>query len=144
LNTNVYWGDKRKEKAWDTIQVLAAIIKGLLSTDTKEVNDNFWTVLREAQVDITVVWTPSKKSAVRTILHNTTQQHWQKMQFKLSRLTRIMMTQTNYNATIFNDAIVINLATLASRHFGAPKEVAANAQTLKEAFHHLYRVGGKG
>lgn len=61
------------------------------------------------------------------------------MQFEISRLTRKIFAQTNYDATTTcYDRIIPNLAVLASRAYGVPKEVTAtNARTLEGASYHV-------
>ena len=60
------------------------------------------------------------------------------LQLELSRLTRKTVAQTNYDATACYDRIIPNLAMLASRRFGVPKEVtASNARTLEQASYHV-------
>ncbi len=62
----------------------------------------------------------------------------EELQFELSRLTRKTVAQTNYDATACYDRIIPNLAMLASRRFGVPKEVtASNARTLEQASYHI-------
>jgi exonuclease III len=58
----------------------------------------------------------------------------EELQMEISRASRKTFAQTNYDATSCYDRIVPNLAMLASRKFGVPKEVAAmNADTLRQA-----------
>ena len=55
----------------------------------------------------------------------------EELQLELSRASRKTFAQTIYDATLCYDRIVPNLAMLASRKFGVPKEVAAmNEDTL--------------
>lgn len=63
----------------------------------------------------------------------------EEMQFEISRLTRKIFAQTNYDATTTcYDRIIPNLAVLASRAYGVPKEVTAtNARTLEGASYHV-------
>ena len=62
----------------------------------------------------------------------------EEMQFEISRITRKTFAQTNYDATACYDRIVPNLAVLASRAYGVPKEVTAtNARTLEGASYHV-------
>ncbi len=62
----------------------------------------------------------------------------EELQFEISRLTRRMFLQTNYDATACYDRIIPNLAMLASRRFGVAKEVTqSNASTLQKAKYHV-------
>lgn len=62
----------------------------------------------------------------------------EELQFEISRLTRRMFLQTNYDATACYDRIIPNLAMLVSRRFGVPKEVTqSNAITLQQAKYHV-------
>ncbi|KAI2491604.1 hypothetical protein MHU86_22948 [Fragilaria crotonensis] len=62
----------------------------------------------------------------------------EELQFEISRLSRRMFLQTNYDATACYDRIIPNLAMLASRRFGVAKEVTqANATTLNKAKYHI-------
>jgi hypothetical protein len=62
----------------------------------------------------------------------------EELQFEISRLTRRTFLQTNYDATPCYDRTISNLAMLASRRFGVPKEVAqSNASTLHKAKYHI-------
>ena len=81
MRTNVYWGDELKEKAGDTIRVLAANVNGFSLDRRGGQYDNYCRILRALQVDIACGQEhnlDTTKSAVRSILHNTTQQHWQR------------------------------------------------------------------
>ena len=56
----------------------------------------------------------------------------EELQFEISRLSRRMFLQTNYDATASYDWVIPNLAMLASRRFGVAKEVTqTNASTLR-------------
>ena len=56
----------------------------------------------------------------------------EELQFEISRASRKMMAQTNYDATSCYDRIIQNLAMLISRKFGVHKQVAkSNASTLE-------------
>jgi hypothetical protein len=58
----------------------------------------------------------------------------EELQFEISRASRKMMAQTNYDATSCYDRIIQNLAMLVSRKFGVHKQVAkSNASTLELA-----------
>jgi hypothetical protein len=62
----------------------------------------------------------------------------EELQFEVSRLSRRMLIQTNYDATACYDRIIPNLAMLASRKFGVPKSVTqSNANTLQKAQFHV-------
>ena len=62
----------------------------------------------------------------------------EELQFEISRLTRRMFLQTNYDATACYDRIIPNLAMLASRRFGVAKEVTqSNASTLHKAKYYV-------
>ncbi|KAI2497605.1 hypothetical protein MHU86_16911 [Fragilaria crotonensis] len=62
----------------------------------------------------------------------------EELQLEMSRITRKTMILTNYDATACYDRIIPNLAMLASRRFGVPREVTlSNARTLE---HTDYRI----
>jgi exonuclease III len=80
---NVHWGDELQEKATDTIRILAANVNGFSLDRMGGQYDNYCRVLRAAQADIACGQEhnlDTTKSAVRSILHSTTQQHWQRNQ----------------------------------------------------------------
>ena len=56
------------------------------------------------------------------------------LQFEISRASRKMVAQTNYDATSCYDRIIQNLAMIVSRKLGVPKQVTqANVRTLESA-----------
>jgi hypothetical protein len=56
------------------------------------------------------------------------------LQLETSQASQKPFAKTNYDATLCYNRIVPNLAILASRKFGVPKEVAAmDADTLRQA-----------
>ena len=58
----------------------------------------------------------------------------EEMQFEISRASRKMLVQTNYDATSCYDRIIPNLAMLVSRKYGVPKlTTQSNASTLEHA-----------
>ena len=58
----------------------------------------------------------------------------EELQFEISRASRKMLVQTNYDATSCYDRIIPNLAMLASRKYGVPKLITqSNARTLETA-----------
>ncbi|KAI2502417.1 hypothetical protein MHU86_12074 [Fragilaria crotonensis] len=58
----------------------------------------------------------------------------EELQFEISRLSRRMFLQTNYDASACYDRIIPNLAMLASRKFGVAKEATqCNSYTLFNA-----------
>ena len=58
----------------------------------------------------------------------------EELQLELSRITRRMFLQTNYDATACYDRIIPNLAVLASQKYGVHAKVAqSNARTLQAA-----------
>jgi hypothetical protein len=62
----------------------------------------------------------------------------EEMQFEISRASRKMLVQTNYDATSCYDRIIPNLAMLVSRKYGVPKlTTQSNAKTLEQA---TYRI----
>lgn len=62
----------------------------------------------------------------------------EELQLEMSRITRKTMILTNYDATACYNRIIPNLAMLASRRFGVPREVTlSNARTLE---HTDYRI----
>jgi hypothetical protein len=62
----------------------------------------------------------------------------EELQFKISRISRRMLLQTNFDATACYDRIIPNVAMLASRRFGVPKSVTqSNANTLQQAKFHI-------
>ena len=62
----------------------------------------------------------------------------EELQFEISRISRRMLLQTNYDATACYDRIIPNVAMLASRRFGVPKSVTqSNANTLQQAKFHI-------
>jgi hypothetical protein len=62
----------------------------------------------------------------------------EEMQFEISRASRKMLVQTNYDATSCYDRIIPNLAMLVSRKYGVPKLITqSNAKTLEQA---TYRI----
>jgi hypothetical protein len=81
MRSNVYWGDEVTEKADGTIRVLAANVNGFSLDRRGGQYDNYCRVLKSLQVDVACGQEhnlETTKSAVRSILHNTTQQHWQR------------------------------------------------------------------
>ena len=62
----------------------------------------------------------------------------EELQFEISRLSRRMLIQTNYDATACYDRIIPNLAMLVSRKFGVPAQVTkTNASTFQQARYHI-------
>ena len=62
----------------------------------------------------------------------------EELQFEISRLSRRMMIQTNYDATACYDRIIPNLVMLVSRKFGVHFQVTkTNASTLQQARYHI-------
>jgi exonuclease III len=62
----------------------------------------------------------------------------EELQFEISRLSRRMFLQTNYDASACYDRIIPNLAMIASRRFGVDKSVTqANGNTLLNAKYHI-------
>ncbi len=58
----------------------------------------------------------------------------EEMQFEISRASRKMLVQTNYDATSCYDRIIPNLAMLVSRKYGVPKLITqSNSKTLEQA-----------
>jgi ribonuclease HI len=87
MRTNAYWGDELKEKAENTIRVMAANVNGFSLDRRGGQYDNYCRVLRAVQVDIACGQEhnlDTTKSVVRSILHNTTQQHWQRNRITFS------------------------------------------------------------
>lgn len=81
MRSNVYWGDELNEKADDIIRILAANVNGFTLDRRGGQYDNYCRVLKAAQVDIACGQEhnlDTTKSAVRSIIHNTTQQHWKR------------------------------------------------------------------
>jgi exonuclease III len=79
MRSNVCWGDELNEKSDNTIRILAANVNGFSMDRRGGQYDNYCRVLRALQVDIACGQEhnlDTTKSAVRSILHNTTQQHW--------------------------------------------------------------------
>jgi hypothetical protein len=62
----------------------------------------------------------------------------EELQFEISRLSRRMFLQTNYDATACYDRIIPNLAMLVSRRFGVAKSATqSNGYTLLKANYHI-------
>ena len=62
----------------------------------------------------------------------------EKLQLKVSRATRKMFLQLNYNATACHDRILLNLAMVVSQQHGVHKQVTlANARMLQHAAYHI-------
>ena len=81
MRTNAVWGDELKEKAEHTIRILAANVNGFTLDRRGGQYDDYCRELRAAQVNIACGQEhnlDTTKSAVRSILYNTTQQHWQR------------------------------------------------------------------
>ena len=58
----------------------------------------------------------------------------EELQFEISRASRKMLIQTNYDATSCYDRIIPNLAMMVSKKFGVPLQATmSNVQTLKNA-----------
>ena len=58
----------------------------------------------------------------------------EELQFEISRASRKMLVQTNYDATSCYDRIIPNVAMIASRKYGVPKVITqSNARTLEKA-----------
>jgi exonuclease III len=81
MRTNVYWGDEMTDKEEGNIRVLSANVNGFTLDRRGGQYDNYCRVLRAAQVDIACGQEHNLDtihSSVRSILYNTTQQHWQR------------------------------------------------------------------
>jgi hypothetical protein len=62
----------------------------------------------------------------------------EELQFEISRASRRMFIQTNYDATACSGRIILNLAAAASRRFGVHKHATLmNTQTLQDAKYHI-------
>jgi hypothetical protein len=62
----------------------------------------------------------------------------EELQFEISRASRRMLIQTNYDATACYDRIIPNLAAAASQRFGVPKlATLMNTRTLRDAQYHI-------
>ena len=62
----------------------------------------------------------------------------EELQFEISRISRRMLIQTNYDASACYDRIIPNLAMIASQKFGVnPKVTLTNATTLQKARYHV-------
>ena len=62
----------------------------------------------------------------------------EELQFEISRASRRMFLQTNYDATACYDPIIPNLAMAVSKRFGvSPQVTLSNAQTLLHARYHI-------
>ena len=62
----------------------------------------------------------------------------EELQFEISRASRKMFLQTNYDASACYDRIIPNLAMLASRKYGVHEHVTlSNARTLEHAAYHI-------
>ena len=62
----------------------------------------------------------------------------EELQFEISRASRKMFLQTNYDATACYDRIIPNLAMVASQKFGVHEHVTTtNAKTLQHAAYHI-------
>jgi hypothetical protein len=58
----------------------------------------------------------------------------EEMQFEISRASRKILVQTNYDAMSCYDRIIPNLAMLVSRKYGVPKlTTQSNSKTLEQA-----------
>jgi exonuclease III len=58
----------------------------------------------------------------------------EELQFEISRASRKMLIQTNYDATACYDRIIPNLAMMVSKKFGVPHQITlSNAKTLQQA-----------
>jgi hypothetical protein len=80
-------GRRAQGKAENTIRVLAANVNGFSLERRGGQYDNYCRVLRAAQVDIACGQEhnlDTTKSVARSILHNTTQQHWQRNRITFS------------------------------------------------------------
>lgn len=64
----------------------------------------------------------------------------EELRFEISRLSRRMiMLQTNYDATACYDRIIPSLSMLVSRKFGVRVQLTkTNASTLQQAWYHIY------
>ena len=83
MQSNVYWGDKLNKKTDETIQVLAANVNGFSIERQGGQYNNYCRILKSLQVDIACGQEHNldrTKLPVQSILHNTTQQHWQRNQ----------------------------------------------------------------
>jgi hypothetical protein len=82
MRTNIFWGDEQfNEKAEGLIRVMVANVNGFSLDRQGGQYYNYCRALRSTQVDIARGQEhnlDTTKSAVRSILHNTTQQHWQR------------------------------------------------------------------
>ena len=62
----------------------------------------------------------------------------EELQFEISRPSRRMFLQTNYDASACYDRIIPNLAMIASRRFGVAKSATqSNGNTLLNAKYHV-------
>ena len=62
----------------------------------------------------------------------------EELQFEISRASRKMLVQTNYDATACYDRIIPNLAMMVSKKFGVPSlTTVTNASTLQNAEYHI-------
>jgi hypothetical protein len=67
----------------------------------------------------------------------------EELQFEISRASRKMLVQTNYDATSCYGRIIPNLAMLVSKKFGVPSMTAqTNVRTLEQATYRIRTVLG--
>ncbi|KAI2512752.1 hypothetical protein MHU86_1540 [Fragilaria crotonensis] len=67
----------------------------------------------------------------------------EELQFEISRASRKMLVQTNYDATACYDRIIPNLAMMVSKKFGvSPFSTLTNAKTLQLAEYHIRTDSG--
>jgi hypothetical protein len=81
LRTNDYWGDKLTDKGEQTLRIYGANVNGFTLDRRGGQYDNFCRTLKEVQADIGCGHDynlDTTKLAVRSILHNTSRQHWKR------------------------------------------------------------------
>ena len=75
---------------------------------------------------------PNRKNAIDPVM-------LEEIQFEMSRISRRMLVQTNFDATACYDRIIPNLAMLASQKFGVhPLVIKTNALTFFHAKYHVW------
>jgi hypothetical protein len=67
----------------------------------------------------------------------------EELQFEISRASRKMLVQTNYDATACYDRIIPNLAMMVSKKYGVPPlTTVTNAKTLQQAEYRIRTDSG--
>ena len=85
--TNTYWGDELKEKDDDILRVYSGNVNGFTLDRRGGTFDQYCTMLKEVQADIACGQEhnlDTVQSSIRSIIYDTTRQHWQRSRINFS------------------------------------------------------------